>query len=598
MRASLSFYSTLCFGILTLLAESSHGLQVDSGSGIEMIVSTRTGTTEFNGLNINELIGATRFYENGYTGSRAIAGVVEGGHIWNGHQTLNHVSEFFDARHIYDRLGIDSGQLGEVSRHPTWVGHTLAGRNENARDYQQGIAYGAELWSGAMATVWPGAPNTSNFDWSRGFAYSEPYAGMALDGRNGQVADVINSSWGLASASNPGIRGGNSIFTLAYDGMARQSGAVFVSSAGNDAGNPSLSLVRPGNGYNGITVGATGNDLDDPPYSQLASFSSRGAQDYNGPDGFVANARAVVDIVAPGENLTLAFYGGATGSNLGGSDPSNGVDNWYSFNVGGTSFSAPIVSGGAALLVDVAKDRFVDNLANAKNSQVIKSVLMNSADKPAEWTNGLELLNGTTYVTKQAVDYSWGAGRLDLNAAFDQYTAGTTDLEGFDGGIVEELGWDFGIVEEGSYNDYFFDDKLLGGSTFTATLNWFVGRDYTGTTDGGTILSNDLYFTDLSLELWTLQDGDLFEQLVISDADYVNKEHFTFTLPETSNYLLRVNWDGERYDFVDNDSQTYGIAWSAHAVPEPATVLLLLLFAIAVACHHYRRRHRSASVAG
>src|SRR4051812_7526582 len=39
----------------------------------------------------NQVVGATRFYDAGYTGTRALMANIEAGYIWNGHETLNHV---------------------------------------------------------------------------------------------------------------------------------------------------------------------------------------------------------------------------------------------------------------------------------------------------------------------------------------------------------------------------------------------------------------------------------------------------------------------------------------------------------------------------
>jgi len=565
--------------ILSPLAQG-YAQQTDNGSRYfaqDAIVSTNTGSNPINGLSINEVVGATTFYQNGYTGSRAIVGVVEGGHIWNGHETLQHVDTFVDALATYSQHNVDPRQLGEIGRHATWVGHTVAGRTPGNNEYQKGIAYGASLWSGAMATDYFGEPYTGNWGWSRGYAFTAPYSQMTLTGVDGRRADVINSSWGFSSVDDPELRGGNHLFTVTLDGMAKQSRAVFVAIAGNEGNSPERSLRAPGNGYNGITVGALSNDLSSPPYNQIGSFSSRGAQDYNGPDGFVPNIRAIVDIVAPGDNLSLAFYGGTTGGNSGGIDPSNGANDWYSFNMGGTSFAAPIVSGGATLLVDVARDRFASNIENAKDGQVIKAVLLNAAAKPGDWNNGQSLVSGVM-TTTQALDYTYGAGKLDLNQAFDQYTTGTTDIPGPmpNGASVKEIGWDFGEIVQDGVNEYFFEESLLAGTEFTATLNWFVDRTWEQTLDGGGVISTDNSFTNLSLELWLLdEDGVIDELVALSDAEYINTEHFSFTLEESGEYALAVRWMGERYDFVDNDFQTYGLAWSATAVPEPTGVILI-----------------------
>src|SRR5262245_51196931 len=39
----------------------------------------------------NQVIGATRFYDAGYTGTRALMANIEAGYVWNGHETLTDV---------------------------------------------------------------------------------------------------------------------------------------------------------------------------------------------------------------------------------------------------------------------------------------------------------------------------------------------------------------------------------------------------------------------------------------------------------------------------------------------------------------------------
>lgn len=546
------------------------GLQGAAGS----IVSTNTGTNQFNGLSINEVTGATRFYNEGYTGSRAVVTNVEGGHVWSGHESLQHVSNFFDAQDTYLSNGVSSGNLGQSDRHATWVGHTIAGRRPaTINEYQRGIAYGAELWSGAIATSYGSPPWSNSWGWSRGYAFTDPYSKPMLTGINGRTTDVVNSSYGFINSNDPAVAGGSSVFTVTMDGLARQSRATVVFAAGNEG--PDVTALRaPGNGYNTISVGALGADTDADPYRTISTFSSRGPQSYVGPDGDFGNVRARVDITAPGQNMTLAFYGGLTGGNVGGSDPSQGANNWYTFNAQGTSFAAPTVAGGASLLADVAYDRYTPNAINARDGQVIKAVLLNSADKPLSWDNGQQR-NNAVVGTSQSLDYTYGAGILNLDRAFDQFTAGTHDRM-VDTDSVLSIGWDYGTIDEGDAIDYLIEGKLAEGSTFNATLNWFVGRTWHETLDTGGIVFSDDYFTDLRLELWAVENG-VFDQLVaFSDAEFINTEHFSILLPETDQYGLRVTWDGERYDTIGNSIQTYGLAWSGvSAVPEPGSCAVL-----------------------
>src|SRR5688572_13469602 len=47
----------------------------------------------FTGVDVAPLIGANTFYANGYTGGSTIASNVEAGHIWQGHESLGHVTQ-------------------------------------------------------------------------------------------------------------------------------------------------------------------------------------------------------------------------------------------------------------------------------------------------------------------------------------------------------------------------------------------------------------------------------------------------------------------------------------------------------------------------
>ena len=137
----------------------------------------------------------------------------------------------------------------------------------------------------------------------------------------------------------------------------------------------------------------------------------------------------------------------------------------------------------------------------------MKAVLMNSADKTLGWNNGQAAHpNGNGGVlTTQALDDRVGVGRLNLDKAFDQYLSGTTDVAGTASGVVgtvENLGWDFGTVVDGTTNDYLLTGPLLGGSTFTATLDWFRNRQTVST-----VSFQDSSFDNLDLELWSTAAG-------------------------------------------------------------------------------------------
>jgi hypothetical protein len=521
----------------------------------------------------NQEVGATRFYDAGYTGANAVMANIEAGYIWNGHETLGHVA----------LIPTTGAVLGEFDRHATVVGMIMGGRlgGANPGPYQLGIAPGAQLYSGAIATDWIGTRFTTsfNFDWTNSSTY-DPYRAAFSTGiaAGGRTADVINSSW-AGSLGLFGTAGVDQISNV-LDGLANtNTHTLFVVAAGNNGAGPNQ-VPTPGAGYNNLTVASVA--YDSGAYDIPSSFSSGGPNDYSDPIRTVAAARQVIDIAAPGENISGAYYGGETGGNrpqLGGSPsgPAGGPD-WYTHSTSGTSYSAPTVAGGVALLYDASYANFPLN-SNARDARVMKAVIMNSAAKTLGWNNGqTPNPNGSGgVITTQGLDNRVGTGRLDLNRAYDQLLSGTTDvpgtLAGFQG-LVNPTGWDYGQVAQNVPNDYLINSPLLIGSTFTATLDWYRDR----TSPGGASFT-DISYDNLDLELWSDVAGVANTLVSTSKSLYNDTEHFSFAIPATGQYTLRVLWNGEWFDTVgDLNIEQYGLAWAntTASVPEPATLVLLI----------------------
>jgi hypothetical protein len=514
------------------------------------------------GTNINTLLGANTFYNQGYTGTNAVIANIEAGHIWGTHETMTHVQQ----------IPNHPQSINEIDLHATAVGMMLAGRRggTNPGPYQEGLAPDAQLYSGAIAAQFNGERYAGSFSLYYSSLFDQFRKAFNLGvNTTGRRADVINSSWGY---DDPGAVGP---IVVGLDGFANANRqTLFVAAAGNSGPAPNT-VGSPGAGYNLLSVGALGPD---PTYDTPTSFTSSGPNDYSDPlNGTINGVRQVVHIAAPGEWLTTAWYGGETGGNgttdnpnVNGPGPTGppvtpvgGPDYYGQGGWAGTSFAAPTVAGGAALLYDASYTLFASN-NDARDARVMKSVLMNSARKTVGWDNGqIAHPNGRGGVfTTQGLDNLVGTGRMDLHAAFDQFLSGTTDvpdtLSG-DLGNVHDLGWDFGIVNSQATNDYYFDAPLLGGSTLTATVNWFRDRRY--------VANNAVFddsFDDLNLELWSVVDGMPAELISESSSRYNGSEHFSFDLPGSGNYALRVRWFGELFDrFSDPNQEHYGLAWSA-----------------------------------
>lgn len=550
----------------------------EGGVGISDAVSSNPSA--FTGININTFLGADAFYNVGITGQNAIVANVEAGHIWSGHETLGHVTSF---SHHSDAYGTTTADL--YDRHATWVGMLIGGRTAGASagEYQRGIAYGATLRSGALASAWSGAAYSNSFGFTVN-SFIQPYNTYF------GTADVINSSWGFTDAS------GTNVYTTAMDGFANQSPqTTFVVSAGN-SGSGANTVGAPGSGYNAITVAALANNANQ--YDVVASFSSRSPQSWGTPFGgtIVTGVRAAVDIAAPGASLTSAFYGGQTGGNntsLSGSTNVAG-STLYSGGINGTSFAAPIVAGAATLMHSYSNTNgFGPTTLESTDARLIKAVMLNAAEKNPSWSNGQTMVSGVVETT-QSLDWATGAGMLDIAQTFTQYTTGTTGVAGTatgNQGSVLASGWDYGSVAQqaGLYdNTYFISQPLAGGSFFTATLVWFRDRAFNPVTTSVT----DSTQANLNLYVFeTDSTGTLLGSIVArSISTYNVVEHLHFTLPADGYYGIAIDHAGALFGTAVNT--LYGLAWSGTvtSIPEPATLVPLLVGLIFLSS-----RRRSAS---
>jgi Subtilase family len=523
--------------------------------------------TTDNGSDLAQLIGATTFYDHGFTGTSAIVANIEAGYVWDQQQTLTQ-----DTTELSD-----SSIVGQFDRHATWVGSLINGRGSSVTD--QGIAYGATLWSGAIATSWTGISGyAEDFNYSTS-SFATPYLEAlvtGVPGAGGQTADVINSSWNDANFGG----NGSDPNSIALDALIYQSGKTLVLSAGNSGPTPDT-VDSPAAGANAIVVGALQSDSSSPPYDEIASFSSRSPSDLYvplDPNGYSAiekrGVRAQVDITAPGTDLTLAYYGGATGGNAFGG-PSDTSSNEFESGLAGTSFAAPIVASGAALIVDAGRTLFPSD-SNAIDGRVVKAVLMNSADKPVGWNNGQVLKNGVV-TTTQSLDYTYGAGILDLNQAYSQYTGGTTDSAG---GAVQSTGWAFGQIThhpaQTATVNYSITTPLKAGTDLSATLDWY--EDEIATPDPGYGLDTSygsLDNLDLSVYLASGPQPHLIAQSV---SLYNSVQELNILLPADGTYQIVVSETNYVWNFVGDTTTDFGVAWS---VPEPAGGALLLLGGLA-----------------
>jgi autotransporter-associated beta strand protein/T5SS/PEP-CTERM-associated repeat protein len=541
-----------------------------SGASAVWALNANGSTT----VDVGSLLAANRFYAAGYTGTNARIANIEGGTPWRGHESLN----WIPAGNVYASgagLTETSTPTSSITPHATATSMNLAGKAPaGASDptLQRGIAYGINpnnFFAGNIASTITG----NNFEWSAYSDFRNVYYWAVVQGigSGANRVDVVSSSWGGdASNATEGaynlFRASRIVDSILFEGNQTR-GSTMVFAAGNGSG--ANTIGSPATGFNSIAVGALGEFGTDPAgtavYNVAASFSSRGPIEYRQPGSStdltgtsLGVIRPRIDIAAPGSSIRLATMGSAS--------------SYQGWN--GTSFAAPTVAGGAALLADYARTALGANDADfAVDGRVMKAVLVNSADKTAGWDNG-QTWNGTRWATTRGLDYATGGGRMNLDQAFGQYVNGHGNTvsqlinpSGAGPHAVLPTGWARATIDRpnaatAASQDFVLNGTLARNSELNATLSWFVN---------GAVTSNNatvLGFHNLDLEVW-LADGSGVPQtrVAVSTADHNNVEHLSFLVPETGRYVVRVARPsdangGTYYSFPgDTTSDVFGLAW-------------------------------------
>ena len=222
---------------------------------------------------------------------------------------------------------------------------------------QRGIAYGipaTNFYAGNMANI---INANGTFNWATNADLRNTYYRAVVEGAglNNTVnpanrVDVVSSSWGGTPIAYDLDIDSKTIDAVAFEGNLTR-GSTIVFSAGND-GPGSNTVGSPATGFNTLVVAALGELLTDSAgtatYNVATPFSSRGPIEYRQPTSATSTTGtglgtfALVDIAAPGFQMRLADYSGLHQAH-------------DLLHLGGTSFSAPTVAGGVALLADYAR---------------------------------------------------------------------------------------------------------------------------------------------------------------------------------------------------------------------------------------------------
>jgi hypothetical protein len=230
-----------------------------------------------------------------------------------------------------------------------------------------------------------------------------------------------------------------------YDNYAAKYNVLFVSGAGNSG------WVRsPGTAYNGMSVAA---------YGGASSI---------GPS---TDGRCKPDITAPASL---------------------------------TSFSTPLVSGAAALLMQ----------AGVTDIRLLKALLLNGAQKPPDWTNS----------PTSPLDQRYGAGILNAFNSWRQFRGGV------------HCGWSLATMSNSAPHKYYFNTDRP--RKFTATLVWL--RQYACTN----INNLDLRFGSIAR----------------SESVFDNVEHIHIPNLASGSYVLEVS-------AATSEETTYALVFDVASIP-------------------------------
>jgi hypothetical protein len=290
----------------------------------------------------------------------------------------------------------------------------------------------------------------------------------------------------------------------------------------NDPNNPQEPLLA--DSFNAITVGLT---------SGLAPSGTTGNLD--DPQNLYVGGRAAPDVVAPFSD---------------------------------TSFTTPLVSSAAAMLVELAHDNpslssgsFVSPrtgliLEYGETNDVIKAAIMAGADRVTHNTSTSDQLNayGTMgFQTENGLDTRYGAGQLDVYNSYHIIAAGQQGP-----GTIGRYGFDYNPASsDTAVEDYTFSGQV----GVAATLAWNIHID---DSMNATLANYQLHLYQLTGQ-GTIEVADSVSTIDNTQNIYVTG------LDAADTYEIEVTRTDDLGDW------DYGLAWNLTPVPEPRAAMFFIV---------------------
>jgi hypothetical protein len=442
-----------------------------------------------------------------------------------------------------DRLAMPNDH---VDNHAVMVAGVMISDDKALR----GVAPAAKLYASAVGSL------------NEGGQPQECLASQHVALQNGGDIRAINFSFGESLERDPrenAVLDGKALLTKCIDWSSRVHNTLYVIAGNQGQGG----IPIPTDNFNGITTAYTTKRQDKFTKVDFANLSSLPVgigrsiikQEINAGD------RRAIGLLAPGSQIAVHNEQGQVEK------------------VSGTSFAAPHITASVALLQEFGDRALRQGLPNwslaSRRHEVMKAVLLNSADKIQDSGDGLLLgmertilskknltwLDSDAYVNPRIpLDIEMGTGQLNVFRAYEQFRGGQNPPDNY----VPAIGWNYGEIAVNTYQDYYLESPLAPGSHVAITLVWdrFVKLNDSNRNDrydlGETF--SDRGLNNLDLYLLPAEAENNLRNTCSSLSTEDSVEHIFCAVPPQQNsgyYKIRVYHRRQ----LNEPTQPYGLAW-------------------------------------
>lgn len=431
----------------------------------------------------------------------------------------------------------------DVDNHATMVAGVMIARDK----YLQGVAPEAKLYTSAVGSF------------QQGGQPQECLASQHIALQNGGDVRAINFSFGESLERDPredAKLDGKALLTQCIDWSARVHNVLYVIAGNQGKGG----IPIPTDNFNGITTAYTTKRQGVFTKVDFANLSAL-------PQGI---GRSVIKKeINTGERRAVSLL--APGSQIEVFDRQGKIE-----KVSGTSFAAPHITASVALLQEYGDRALNQSLPgwtlDSRRHEVMKAVLLNSADKIQDRGDGLLLGMERTALSKKnrtwlesdaydnpriPLDIEIGTGHLNAFRAYQQFSAGQISPEG----LAPSIGWDYRTLAVNSYRDYLLEEPLQQGSHASITLAWNRLVTLGDRNNNGKFDLNESFrdrgLNDLDIYLMPADEDSNLRSTCSSISQEDSIEHIFCPIPATGRYKIRVHYRRQ----VNEPMQAYALAW-------------------------------------